>query len=70
MKLRLPFAFDNKMETNVLQLGDSLTLRIGNYQKGVILPLFLAGMRVTEAIYEDQWLKIEFRKKETDASLR
>ena len=64
MKVRLPFAFDNKMETNVLQLGDSLTLRIGNYQKGVILPLFLAGMRVAEAIYEDQWLKIDFRKKE------
>jgi arsenite-transporting ATPase len=38
--LRLPFAFDNKMETNVLQLGDSLTQRIGNYQKSVILPLF------------------------------
>ena len=63
MKVRLPFAFDNKMETNVLQLGDSLTLRIGNYQKGVILPLFLAGMRVAEAIYEDQWLKIDFIKK-------
>jgi len=68
MKVRLPFAFDNKMETNVVQLGDSLTLRIGNYQKSVILPLFLAGMRVAEAIYEDQWLKIDFRKKETGTS--
>ena len=68
MKLRLPFAFDNKMETNVLQLGDSLTLRIGNYQKGVILPVFLAGMRVAEAGYEDQWLKIDFRKKEVEVS--
>ena len=68
MKVRLPFAFDNKMETNVVQLGDSLTLRIGNYQKSVILPLFLAGMRVAEAIYEDQWLKIDFKKKETGTS--
>ena len=65
MKLRLPFVFDNKMEANVLQLGDSLSIRIGNYQKGVILPLFLAGMRVAEAGYEEQCLKIEFRKKES-----
>ena len=57
-------SFDNKMETNVVPLGESLTLRIGNYQKSVVLPLFLAGMRVAEAIYEDQWLKIDFRKKE------
>ena len=64
MKLRLPFVFDNKMEANVLQIGDSLSIRIGNYQKGVILPLFLAGMRVAEAGYEEKWLKIEFRKKE------
>ena len=63
MKLRLPFVFDNKMEANVLQLGDSLSVRIGNYQKGVILPLFLAGMRVAEAGYEEQWLNIDFRKK-------
>ncbi|NTU96299.1 MAG: ArsA family ATPase [Chlorobiaceae bacterium] len=64
MKIRLPFVFDNRMEANVLQLGDSLTLRIGNYQKGVILPVFLAGMRVAEAGYEDEFLKIDFRKKE------
>lgn len=64
MKIRLPFVFDNRMEANVLQVGDSLTLRIGNYQKGVILPVFLAGMRVAEAGYEESWLKIDFRKKE------
>ena len=64
MKLRLPFVFDNKMEENVVQIGDSLTVRIGNYQKGVVLPLFLAGMRVAEAGYEEKWLKIDFRKKE------
>ena len=68
MKLRLPFVFDNKMEANVLQIGDSLSIRIGNYQKGVILPLFLAGMRVAEAGYEEKWLKIEFRKKNLPAS--
>jgi arsenite-transporting ATPase len=68
MRLRLPFAFDNRMEPNVLQLGDSLTLRIGNYQKGVILPVFLAGMRVAEAGYEAPFLKIEFRKKEAGSA--
>jgi arsenite/tail-anchored protein-transporting ATPase len=64
MKLRLPFVSDNRMEANVTQIGDSMTVRIGNYQKGVVLPLFLAGMRVTHAGYEGNWLVIEFRKKE------
>jgi arsenite-transporting ATPase len=69
MKIRLPFVFDNRMEANVLQVGDSLTLRIGNYQKGVVLPVFLAGMRVAEAGYENEFLKIDFRKKEPGAVL-
>ena len=64
MKLRLPFVSDNRMEANVTQIGDSMTIRIGNYQKGVVLPTFLAGMRVASAGYEEQWLVIEFRKKE------
>ena len=67
MKLRLPFVFDNKMEANVSQVGDSMTVRIGNYQKGVVLPLFLAGMRVAHAGYEEKFLAIEFRKKEDAA---
>ena len=69
MKLRLPFVFDNLMEANVLQLGNSLTLRIGNYQKGVILPVFLSGMRVADASYEEEWLKITFVRKEADVSM-
>ncbi len=69
MKIRLPFVFDNRMEANVLQVGDSLTLRIGNYQKGVVLPVFLAGMRVAEAGYETEFLKIDFRKKEPAAAI-
>ncbi|NTU59275.1 MAG: ArsA family ATPase [Chlorobiaceae bacterium] len=68
MKLRLPFVFDNKMEANVTQVGDSLTVRIGNYQKAVVLPLFLAGMKVAHAGYEEKWLAIEFRKKEAAAA--
>jgi len=68
MKLRLPFVFDNRMEANVVQVGDSLTVRIGNYQKGVVLPTFLAGMKVAHAGYEEKWLAIEFRKREADAT--
>lgn len=66
MKLRLPFVSDNRMEANVTQIGDSMTVRIGNYQKGVVLPTFLAGMRVTSAGYEGAWLVIGFRKKEEE----
>ena len=68
MKLRLPFVFDNRMEANVVQVGDSLTVRIGNYQKGVVLPTFLAGMKVAHAGYEEKWLAIEFRKKEAEGA--
>lgn len=63
MKLRLPFVFDNRMEANVMQIGDSMTVRIGNYQKGVVLPTFLAGMRVGGAEYREQWLCIDFGPK-------
>ncbi len=68
MKLRLPFVFDNKMEANVVQVGELMTVRLGNYQKGVILPAFLAGLRVNSAEYEDKWLVIAFKKKENPSS--
>jgi arsenite-transporting ATPase len=68
MKLRLPFVFDNKMEANVVQVGDTMTVRIGDYQKGVVLPLFLAGMKVSGARYEEKWLAIDFMKKEAVAA--
>ena len=65
MKLRLPFVFDNRMEPNVTQVGELMTVRIGNYQKGVVLPAFLAGLRVSGAEYDEKWLAIDFRKKKT-----
>ncbi|NTU54235.1 MAG: ArsA family ATPase [Chlorobiaceae bacterium] len=68
MNLRLPFVFENHMEANVVQVGDSLTVRIGNYQKSVVLPLFLAGMKVSQAGYKEKSLAIEFRKKEAKAT--
>ncbi|UZJ41512.1 ArsA family ATPase [Prosthecochloris sp. SCSIO W1101] len=70
MKLRVPFVFDNKMEANIVQVGELMTIRIGNYQKGVVLPAFLAGLRVMSANYEDKWLVVEFKtKEETSATI-
>ena len=68
MKLRAPFIFDNNMEANIVQVGELMTVRIGNYQKGVILPAFLAGLRVSSANYKEKWLVVEFKKKEKDAT--
>ncbi len=64
MKLRLPFVFDNNMEANIVQVGEMMTVRLGNYQKGVVLPAFLATLRVKSAEYKEKWLAIEFRKQE------
>ena len=50
------------LEPKILKLGDDLTIRIGDYQKVVALPIFLAGMESTGASYEDKWLSIDFAK--------
>lgn len=68
MKLRVPFVFDNRMEANIVQVGELMTIRIGNYQKGVVLPAFLAGLRVKSANYEEKWLAVEFKTKEEAAA--
>ncbi|HED31580.1 MAG TPA: arsenic-transporting ATPase [Prosthecochloris aestuarii] len=68
MKLRLPFVFDNKMEANVIQVGELMTVRIGNYQKGVVLPAFLASLRVRNAEYDDKWLAITFKTRQEAAA--
>lgn len=64
MKLRLPFMFDNRMEASVVQVGEMMTIRLGNYQKGVVLPSFLAGLKASGADYADSWLTVNFGPKE------
>ncbi len=62
VRVRLPFMENMGLEPTILKLGDDLTIRIGDYQKIVSLPIFLAGMESTGASYEDKWLNIEFSK--------
>jgi len=63
VRVRLPFIDDMGMEPKILKLGDDLTIRIGDYQKIVALPIFLAGMESTGATFEDKWLSINFERK-------
>uniref|UniRef100_Q3AQT9 arsenite-transporting ATPase n=1 Tax=Chlorobium chlorochromatii (strain CaD3) TaxID=340177 RepID=Q3AQT9_CHLCH len=62
VRVRLPFMENMGLEPKILKLGDDLTIRIGDYQKVVALPTFLAGMESTGASYEDKWLSIDFAK--------
>lgn len=62
VRVRLPFMETMGLEPNILKLGDDLTIRIGDYQKIVALPIFLAGMESTGATFEDKWLSIDFEK--------
>jgi arsenite-transporting ATPase len=62
VRVRLPFMENMGLEPKILKLGDDLTIRIGDYQKIVALPIFLAGMESTGASYEDKWLSIDFEK--------
>jgi len=62
VRVRLPFMEHMGLEPKILKLGDDLTIRIGDYQKIVALPIFLAGMESTGASYEDKWLSIDFTK--------
>jgi len=64
VRVRLPFIDDMGMEPKILKLGDDLTIRIGDYQKIVALPIFLAGMESTGATFEDKWLSINFERKD------
>ncbi|MBN1929890.1 MAG: ArsA family ATPase [Chlorobiaceae bacterium] len=62
VRVKLPFMEDMGLEPKILKLGDDLTIRIGDYQKIVALPIFLAGMESTGASFEKGWLNIEFTR--------
>ena len=64
VRVRLPFMENMGLEPKIMKLGDDLTIRIGDYQKIVALPIFLAGMESTGASFEDKWLSIDFQKAE------
>ncbi len=62
VRVKLPFMENMGLEPKILKLGDDLTIRIGDYQKVVALPIFLAGLESTGASFESGWLSIEFSK--------
>ena len=62
VRVKLPFMESMGLEPKILKLGDDLTIRIGDYQKIVALPIFLAGMESTGASFESGWLNIDFTK--------
>ncbi len=62
VRVKLPFMESMGLEPKILKLGDDLTIRIGDYQKVVALPIFLAGLESAGASFEDGWLSIEFTK--------
>jgi arsenite-transporting ATPase len=62
VRVKLPFMESMGLEPKILKLGDDLTIRIGDYQKIVALPIFLAGLESSGASFENGWLNIEFSK--------
>jgi len=62
VRVKLPFMENMGLEPKIMKLGDDLTIRIGDYQKIVALPIFLAGMESTGASFDSGWLNIEFTK--------
>ncbi|NTW53343.1 MAG: ArsA family ATPase [Chlorobaculum sp.] len=62
VRVKLPFMESMGLEPKIMKLGDDLTIRIGDYQKIVALPIFLAGMESTGASFDSGWLSIDFTK--------
>jgi arsenite-transporting ATPase len=64
MRLKLPFLSDANMKISLLHQGDDLIIRIGDNQKTVSLPTFLAGKQSDQARFEDKWLVVDFKQAE------
>jgi arsenite-transporting ATPase len=64
MRIKLPFLHDANMSIALQQQGDDMTIRIGDNQKTITLPVFLAGMKSDEAYFEGQWLCVDFKVQE------
>lgn len=64
MRVKLPFLHDVQMNIALQQQGDDMTIRIGDNQKTITLPVFLAGMKSDEAYFDGQWLCVDFKQHE------
>ncbi|ACF46375.1 MAG: ArsA family ATPase [Prosthecochloris sp.] len=62
VRVKLPFMETMGQEPKILKLGDDLTIRIGDYQKVVALPIFIAGLESSGASFDNGWLSIDFTR--------
>ncbi len=69
VRVRLPFMEDMGMEPKILKLGDDLTIRVGDYQKIVALPIFIAGLESTGASFDEGWLTVDFTREDESESV-
>jgi arsenite-transporting ATPase len=62
LSLRLPFAEKDRIE--VWTRGDELVVQVDNQRRRLVLPRTLAGRQVEAAVFDEQWLRVTFGKKE------
>ena len=60
MFLKLPFA--KKSDLDLLQNGEELYIRVGNYKRTILVPHSLLNYAIEDAKFEEEKLRISFRK--------
>ena len=58
--LRLPFV--EKKDLGLFQKGEELFVRVGNYKRNILLPQTLLSYSIKEAKFEEERLRISFRR--------
>jgi len=60
MFLKLPFV--KKSDLDLLQDGEELYIRVGNYKRTILIPHSLLNYAIEDAKFEEEKLRISFRK--------
>ncbi|HEV2359446.1 MAG TPA: ArsA family ATPase [bacterium] len=63
--LSLVAPFTTRRAVDILQRGDELIVRVGDYKRHLALPRALAGLRATDAHVDEGRLQITFKKEAT-----
>ena len=61
LSLALPFI--EKGDISLIQSGDELIVRVGNFKRNIILPHTLVGFTATEARFDESKLRIQFHQR-------
>ncbi len=61
--LTLPLPFIEKGDISLMQSGDELIIRVGNFKRNIILPHTLVGFTATEARFDKSKLRIQFHQR-------